>query len=288
MRKPVALSLGLVLGLMLGCASKDDAAVEAQAASASDSAYLAIDIDGSIARVREAGVLRVGADPQSGLPFWAPPHDGKGPLQGFEADLAHEVAGLFGVKAEPVPTAWSALLDQLEQGKFDLVINGLEAPSSDIQASRPDLAFSKPYMGGGHWLIVPVEDKTTDRIADLKDKDVAVLAGGVAKSLFEAAGKQQDFSVKLAEFPMASSLFQRMEAKAVGAALLPQPLASLFLVQNPGFRVAGEPILSRGYVMAVRREDKALLNTIDAWLSKAETDHAYQQVATKWKILPGG
>lgn len=287
MKRPVAWGLMLALTLMAGCAAKDEAAIEAQPAAEGNAAYLAVDVDGSIARVRKAGVLRVGADPKSGLPFWAPPHEGKGPLQGFEAELAEEVARLFGVKAQPVPMSWSALLEDLKQGKVDLVINGLEAPSSDAQAKMPELAFSKPYMGGGYWIVVPADDKTTERIADLKDKEVAVMAGDVAKSLFEAASKQQKLAVKVAEFDQVEDLFQKLETKAVSAAMLPQPLASLFLVQHPGFRMVGEPIMPRGYVMALRREDKALLNTIDAWLGKSSTDKAYQQVAKKWKMLPG-
>jgi polar amino acid transport system substrate-binding protein len=283
MKRFVAVTLLL---LAVGCSSGKQAESR-DAKAASTSAADVVDADGSLARIHKSGALRIGADLQSGLPFWAPGHNAGDPPNGFEAGLGDLLAGQLGVKAAVVPTKWSELLPGLDAGLYDAVLNGIEMPTAETRKKWGNLAFSKPYLKGGEWIIVPPEDKTTERLADLKGMHVGVIKASVDGGLLEAANRQHKLDIKVVGQKDPKNLFKQLENRAIDAALLPQPMAALFLVQNPSFRVAGRPIMEKGYVVAVKRDDKALLNAIDAWLGKIDHDRAYGTLATKWKMVPG-
>ncbi|MBC7542617.1 MAG: amino acid ABC transporter substrate-binding protein [Candidatus Sericytochromatia bacterium] len=275
--------------LAVGCApAKSDAAAKATSlGSASPDSGDAVDADGSLARIRKAGVLRVGADLQSGLPFWAPGHNPEDPPNGFEAGLADVIAQSLGVTAKAVPTKWMSLLPGLASDQYDIVLNGIEAPSPADAAKLDTLSFSRPYVNGGEWIVVPPEDKTSERLSDLKGMHVGVVTNSVDSALLEAANKQHKLDIKIVTKPDTKELFKQLEARSIEAALLPQPMAALFLVQNPTFRPAGKPFMETGYVVGARRGDKALLNAIDAWLAKRDADKAYQTLTKKWKMTAG-
>jgi polar amino acid transport system substrate-binding protein len=283
MKRFIAVTLLLVVA---GCSSGKQTE-DRQAKAAAQGQTSVVDADGSLARIRKSGALRVGADLQSGLPFWAPGHNPEDPPNGFEAGLANLVGEHLGVKAKVVPTKWADLLPGLDAGLYDIVINAVEAPTPETVKKWPDLAFSKPYLKGGEWIVVPPEDKTTERLADLKEMHVGVIKSSVDGALLEAANKEHKLAIKVVGQKTPANLFKQLETRAIDAALLPQPMAALFLVQNPTFRAAGRPIMEKGYVAAVKRSDKSLLNALDAWLGKIDTDRAYGTLAKQWKMIPG-
>lgn len=283
MKRFIAVTLLLVT---VGCATAKETGSHKGLAESKTTSEV-VDVDGSLARLHKSGTLRVGADLQSGLPFWAPGHNAGDPPNGFEAGLANLVADALGVKAKVVPTKWSELLPGLDAGLYDVVLNAVELPTAETRKKWPDLAFSKPYVKGGEWIVVPPEDKTTERLADLKDMQVGVIKASVDGALLEAANKAHKLGIKVVGQKVPKNLFRQLETRAIDAAVLPQPMAALFLVQNPTFRLAGKPIMEKGYVMVVKRDDKALLNAINGWLGKIGTDRAYGNLAKQWKMVPG-
>ena len=97
--------------------------------------------DGSLARVRAAGVLRWGGDIQGGAPYVYEDPNQAGRNKGFEVDLANALARELGVRAEFVQNDWSALVPSLERGTFDIILNGLEVTRPRVGRIR----FSRPY-----------------------------------------------------------------------------------------------------------------------------------------------
>src|SRR5690606_33455686 len=101
-----------------------------------------LDADGSIKRVQNSKVLKVGADPKSGLPFIAGGEENE--YTGFEVDVADYVSSQLGVNSEIVPVSWDNLLTGLEEKKYDIVINALEKPE-DNKALTENIGFSDSY-----------------------------------------------------------------------------------------------------------------------------------------------
>lgn len=78
-------------------------------------------------RYRDAGVVRWGSDAEGGAPFVY--LDGQHPERGeigFEVDLARELGTVLGVEFRRVQAPYEHLVQVLERGDCDLVLNGFE------------------------------------------------------------------------------------------------------------------------------------------------------------------
>src|SRR5229473_6965687 len=84
-------------------------------------------------RIRAAGVLRVGTTGDY-TPFSLIQSDGS--YRGADIDMAHDLAGLIGVRLQFVATVWVDLLDDFLGDKFDIAMGGVT-----VTAARGEKAF---------------------------------------------------------------------------------------------------------------------------------------------------
>ena len=66
--------------------------------------------------------------------------DGK--LTGFEVELGKDIAKQMGLKAKFVPTKWDGLIEGVNTGKYDIVLNNVTV-TKERQAK---FGFSTPYI----------------------------------------------------------------------------------------------------------------------------------------------
>lgn len=97
------------------------------------------DPDSTLAGVRDAGVLRVGASPSAGRVEI----DG-GEVSGTEAELVEEFAEQLGVDVAWVPGGEQELVVAVEEGELDLMVGGLALDSP--WAER--VSLTRPYGDG--------------------------------------------------------------------------------------------------------------------------------------------
>jgi len=101
----------------------------------------------AVAGCTAAPVLRVGSSGDYPPFSYA---DGDGALDGFDVAAARRFAEDFVHQVELVPFAWPALLDDLEAGKFDVVMSGVT-----LRADRAlHVAYSRPYAVTGAVVVV--------------------------------------------------------------------------------------------------------------------------------------
>ena len=130
-------------------------------------------------RYRDAGVLRWGSDAEGGAPFVYV--DGKRPEAGevgFEVDLARELGRVLGVEFRRVQAPYENLVQVLDRGDCDLVLNGFETTPE----RRGQVRFSRPYyifqqqlsVGPGVQGVQSLADlpmtRDTERVASEKDE----------------------------------------------------------------------------------------------------------------------
>lgn len=63
-------------------------------------------------------------------------------VDGFDADIAKEVARRIGLDAQFIPTEWSGMIEGLLKGKFDVVISQMTITDD----RKKVMDFSQPYM----------------------------------------------------------------------------------------------------------------------------------------------
>src|SRR5262249_8816372 len=94
----------------------------------------------TVAKVRASGRLVYGSDEEGGAPYIYPDPKNPRTVIGFEVELMNELARELGATAEFSQGQWDRLLQNLDAGRCDLVVNGYEwteERAREYLASRP-------------------------------------------------------------------------------------------------------------------------------------------------------
>lgn len=241
-----ALSLGLV-----ACGGSEQAKTEAPAAD-------------SIAKIKEAGVIRVGVFGDK-PPFGYVDADGKN--QGFDVEIAKELAkDLLGSpdKVEFVLTEAANRVEYLKSGKVDLILaNFTKTPE---RAEVVD--FADPYMKIALGVVSPSKQPITD-IEQLKGKVLLVNKGTTADAYFT----KNHPDLELLKFDQNTETFDALKDGRGVALAHDNALLWAWAKENPDFEV-GIGSLGPADVIApaVQKGDKALLDWVNTELATLKKD----------------
>jgi cyclohexadienyl dehydratase len=141
---------------------------------------------GPVARIRAAGVLRVGTTFDY-APFSSRTEDGE--PAGIDVDLARDLGSALGVEVRFVGTSWPTLMDDLSAGRFDLALSGISRTTARARSAD----FSAPYHVGGKTPIVRCADAgTLDGLDAIDRPDVrAIVNPGGTNERFVRARLEQ-------------------------------------------------------------------------------------------------
>lgn len=167
MKKILKSSIVLAMTLLLGCSSSAPASNET-----SDADHLA--------RIKEAGVLRVGLEGN-----WQPfSFEEGGEIVGYDVDVAKAIADHLGVELEVIPTPWDNLFLGLDADTIDLVINGVDV----TEDRKKTYDFSDAYLYDKAVLIVMEDDSEITSFEDLEGKKTANSIGSTYMEIGESYG----------------------------------------------------------------------------------------------------
>ena len=129
-------------------------------------AFAAADSTDALARIKAKGEIRIGTE---GVFVPYSYHDDKGVLTGYDVELARAVAAKLGVRPVFIESSWDSLLAGVDAGRFDVVVNQVEANAS----RRQKYDFSVPYMFDHTAILVRRDDDSIKSFEDLKGKRAA-------------------------------------------------------------------------------------------------------------------
>jgi polar amino acid transport system substrate-binding protein len=114
-----------------------------------------------------------------------------GSVDGFDVDVAREIASRMGMELQYVTTSWDGIIEGLRAGRYDGILGSMGI----TEARRKIVDFSDPYYYSGPQLIVR-KDSGISGIQDLtKDRTVALVTG----TTFENDARTAGVTVKLYE-----------------------------------------------------------------------------------------
>ncbi len=232
----------------------------------------------SLRRIQDEGVLRWGVDPAGGAPFAMPDPADPRRLVGFEIELVARLCEHLGVRSEPVPADWLALIDNLKAGRTDLALNGIEA--SPERARVVD--FTIPYYRYGEQLTVRAADRERYRsLGDLRGRRISVLNGSAAVEVLQRAGfgasEIVQYDDSLAPYvELANGRVDGSVAESIIAGYYAASMPQLYTV--PGTFAPGE------YAGAVRKSEPQLLAALDAALERMKADGELGRIYQRWGV----
>lgn len=230
--------------------------------------------ESALERIKKAGKLVVAVD-ASYPPMEFEGKDGK--PEGFDIDLANEIAKRLGVKVEFVVVAWDGLIAGLYSKRYDTIISTM-----NITEERKKQVDFVEYARMSQ-LFVSKAGGNVVAEKDLAGKVIAVQADTTAHEWIE---KQQKAGVKIKEvkgFRSAADVFAAVKAGQAEVIVVDEPVGRYYTKQDPaGFVVTGRAIAPEPIGAATRKEDSDLQKAIQSAFDAIKADGTFKKLSEKW------
>ncbi|WP_172351877.1 transporter substrate-binding domain-containing protein [Mesorhizobium sp. NZP2298] len=227
------------------------------------SSALANDPIDTLALIKQEGVLKVGmAD--------SVPAQQKNPIsgewQGFNVDMAKNLAAALGVKLEIVDTTWSTIIPSLTQKQFDIaMVDMFRTPARAVTVD-----FTDSYMTTGNtWLVGADLDVTDWKQLDDPKYTVISIAGTAAVAQSDRLLPKAQKKTIVSDNAVAGQL--EVAAGRASAHLSDYLQNALFMKANPSAKVkvlgGDAPIEATGYAYAIQPGDYHFLAFLNTWIA---------------------
>lgn len=221
----------------------------------------------TLANVRASGRLVYGSDEEGGGPYIYPDPEKPRQVVGFEVELMNDLARELGVTAQFSQGQWDRLLQNLDAGRCDVVVNGYEwteERARDYLASRPYYVYQLQLIAPRDSAIRSWDDLKPARPAGRAWK-VGVLVGSAADTFAHDQGGDH---VTVVRFDGATDAMTATANGQIDATLQDLPAAQFYIGRFPKLRMAGDPVGRGYYVIYARRDDRTLLDLIDRAIAR--------------------
>ena len=235
--------------------------------------------DSSLARVIVKNELVVGIDPSS------PPlgfYTSTGEIIGYEVDIAQVVADKLGVKLRIVPITTANRIAELE----NRVINYIGSGFINNEKNAERFLLSTPYLSDA--LIVVVRqsmDGTTqfNQFSDLRNKRIGILADEELREVVMRSPLYINNGRRPYLYPHQENMLLALDYEQIEAVVM-NLLAyySKITIEKKLYRAIGEPLSITAYSYAFRKDDKALAETMNSFLSDMARDGTLRRISEKW------
>ncbi|QGA52447.1 EAL domain-containing protein [Pseudomonas brassicacearum] len=216
--------------------------------------------------------LRLGVD-ASWPPFEF--RDDQGRYQGLAADYVEIIRERLAIKLTPIePASWTAVLEQVAQGKIDLLPGIMSTPERQNY-----LAFTRPYLDFPIVILAHRGGAQPHNLKELYGLKIAVVENYAPHELL----RNHHPDLNLVALPNVSSALQALATDEVDAVVgdLASSVWSLRQLKLEGLYVSGETPYRYQLAMAVPRDNKVLVGILDkvlADMSPAEV----AEIQQKW------
>lgn len=225
-------------------------------------------------------VLRWGGDSEGGAPFVEADPNDPAKVEGFDVEVAEEIAKGLGRKAQFVHVAYAAIDQSVQRGDFDLGMSGVE----DTPARRAALAATIPYYTFTEALTVRAADRDRfDELADFRGKRVGTLGGTIAYDiLLEGESK---FGLKAVSYDDDVHPYEDLASGRLDAVLLDNIIAARSMKRTPGlYTHFDKPVAEGHYIVVLAREKTALRDQVNEVLRARMRDGTLERIYRKWEI----
>lgn len=202
-------------------------------------------------------------------------------LQGVEVDLARALGSHLGREIEFVELSWADQIEALNNGRTDIIMSSM----SITPARRYVVNFTKPYFVTGQMALVRREDMLDYALGfpiSLKSP-VGALKATTGEFLI-----QRDFpKTKIKSYTKPEEAAQALIKKKINLFISDSTLVWYLAgthAQN-GLSVVKFPLSEEQLAWAVRKNDDALLTSVNDFIAKATQDGTFLKVFRRWTAV---
>ncbi len=198
-----------------------------------------------------------------------------GSVQGFDVDVAGEIAKRLDRELEYKTTAWDGIIEGLRAGRYDGILG-----SMGITAEREEVVdFSTPYYYSGPQLIVKKDSGITG-VSDLTPESTIGLVTGTT---FEKDADKLGVKIKLYEDDN-QTLMELLNGRVDG--VLTDRIVGLNAIAKLGrgdeLTLVGSVLRTETMGIAFQDSDDELRESVNAILQDMRADGTLKRISAKW------
>jgi polar amino acid transport system substrate-binding protein len=227
--------------------------------------------DSTLKHVLAAGTLKV-ASCRSFTPFGFTNSDGK--PDGYDVDIANELAKEMGVKLEVVDTTSSNRIPNLQTNKVDVVFCNF---TRTLDRAK-EISFTNPYVVATEDLLVRTGSGVKS-LEDMKGRVIAVVKGSTNADVLRERG----IDVKVAEFDSSQAAVLAVKQGQADAMVEDSNYLQYQAKLNPGLEVVTSKLVPLEYnAFGVKQGDQVWIDYLNLFLFELNTSGKNLELYRKW------
>ena len=191
---------------------------------------------------------------------------------GIDAEIAQAIAEEMGMELEIEDMAFDSIIAAVTSGKVDVGIAGMTV----TEDRKESVDFSNTYMEAAQVIIVQ-EGSTIATPDDLAGKKIGVQLGTTGDIY---AADIKDATIE--RYNKGFEAVQALSQEKVDAVVIDREPAKVFVEENTGLALLDEEFTVEQYAIAVAKDNKELLDEINAALAKLEESGKLQEIKDKY------
>lgn len=226
-----------------------------------------------LALVRKEGKLKIAID-ATYPPMEFEGADGK--LQGFDIDVAEDLAKRIGVKSEFVVMNWDGILAGLHSERYDVIISSMNiTPERQKKAKFVEYAkMAQVYVSRAKEVI--------SKESELAGKVVAVQADTTSFTAVEAMKKRGIKIADIKAFSSATDVFSALKSKHADVVIIDEPVGRYYAKLDSSFVVTGQALAAEPIGIAMRTNETSLHREVEKQVAAMKSDGTFAKISKKW------
>ncbi|WP_028651963.1 transporter substrate-binding domain-containing protein [Nocardioides halotolerans] len=285
--------LAALLALLLAaCGGDDDSKADDKGGSDEPSATgegaCAGDVTDLLAEICDKGTLTVSTDPA--YPPQSSLNEQTGDYEGFDIDVATEIAHRLGVDVAWEAPSWDVITAGSWNGRWDTTVGSM-TPTNDRQEV---LYFTQPYNYTPAVVVVTADDDSvSDLTTDLDGKKIGVCAGCTYEQFLNKEltieGYDFDFVIDDAEvsgYDTDTTALQDLANGRLDAVITSVTTAQGYIDAGNPVKIVGDPVfyepLSVGFDKSSDPSSESLYEAVDKIVGEMHEDGTLTELSEKW------
>ncbi len=227
-------------------------------------------------QIKKRGILRVGADPTLGLPYFGV--DGATrQYQGFEWEFLQALEQILKIRIRVTEVLWPQQRRVLIQKGVDAIFNAQEA--ADLEKGL--LATRSYYVTSQ--AILTRDGVVLQKLIDLVGLRVGVLSNSGGAALVNAFNLYKTRSIRVSTAPTAPELLEKLARSQLDAVILDTPLAT-WLTRSTQLKIQTTDLLPVPIVGVVRGGEVSVKNALDQGIQQLIKAGTLEVMLRKWQL----
>jgi len=240
-----------------------------------------------LAEICSKGEIRVSTDPA--YPPQSELNAETGEYEGFDIDVAQEIADRLGVEIGWETPDWEVLTAGGWNDRWDMSVGSM-TPTNERQEV---LDFTEPYAYVPAVVVVPEDSSASDPATDIDGKKIGFCSSCtyeffVDKTL-NISGFEFDFVIDDAQgtgYDTDTTALQDLALGRLDAVMTSEPTAQAFIDSGKPVKIIGDPLFGEPLAIAFDKsselDDASLLAAVDQIVKDMHEDGTLTELSKKW------